>query len=159
MRQVIAAVALASFLAPGVASAQDGYPRLVEKDGQVCLQELDSYGVVEERCQAKPSSPAAVDLGIRPALASPNPAPIDAAESLSWASVKYSWSAAFKWSAITSGVAGTALLVDGISDDGSDSSTAGWLFVGSAALSLVLALVIDGSAADDVADARRVLAR
>lgn len=153
----IAAVAVVAAFAPGAAWAADGYPRLVEKSGQMCLQDLGANGAIVETCQREEAA-TALDLGVRRALDVRRDG-VDAAEAMSWASVKYSWSAAFKWSAIVSSAAGGYLLIDSTSGDGGNSSAAGWYLLGNAGISLVVALLIDGSAEDDVAEARRILAR
>lgn len=154
--RLVAGACALSLLLPGVAAAADGYPRTVEKGDQLCLQNLDAEGVVQESCMDK--APTHVDLGIRRAGAYAAETPNDAAEALSWASVKYSWSAGFKGAAIVGGLAGTILLVESLRDEDVSSGPA-WSALAGGGLCLLVGLLIDGSAARDVEQARRQLGR
>ena len=159
MQMLIAAVVATVAMLPATVRAEEvRFPRLVEKGDQVCMQNLDADGRIVESCQSKDPLPTQnwPAAHIPPAYRQSS---IDPAESLSWASVKYSWSGPLKWGAVTGGLVGTvAFVAGGVDDDKSLRKIGGYLLLG-AGINLVLGLIIDASAADDVEEARRRMAR
>ncbi len=153
------ALLLSTGLAPAAASAEDGarFPRFVEKGDQVCLQNLDAEGRIVESCQDKNPVPASHEVPAVARRSTIAAARFDAAESLSWAAVKYGWSGPLKWAAVTGGTVGAATFAAGaIDDDKSLRQLGGYILLG-AGINLAIGLIIDSSAADDVDLARRQL--
>ena len=93
-----------------VVCAQAGgadYPKVVRRDGQVCVQNLNAKGVVEESCRAEgsdartplPSAGSTFELRPVPTPSSRVTGP-PTPSALFWADAKKNWALAFKFGAV-----------------------------------------------------------